>query len=59
MRRCEWCGVVLRWWQCNLCRVCGYAIRYDHPSPPCRSMSRVDAEPDKFSLSLDIPKFKE
>lgn len=48
-RRCGWCGVVLRAWQLNLCRVCRFYVRYDHPSPPCVSGSRWDAQPDPWT----------
>jgi hypothetical protein len=46
-RRCGWCGVQLRWWQLNLCRVCRiYGVVLDMPSPPCLQRSRWDAAPD-------------
>lgn len=44
-RRCCWCGVQLRGWQLNACRTCKRAIVYS-PSPPVRSASRWNAEPD-------------
>ena len=47
-RRCAWCGVVLRGWQLNLCRVCKVAVNRDSPLPPVRHRSRWDAEPDQW-----------
>lgn len=44
-RRCGWCGVQLRGWQLNLCRLCRPAALYS-PSPPCLHGSRWDAPAD-------------
>ena len=44
-RRCAWCGVTLRGWQLNLCRVCKRAAKYSS-SPPVLSGSRWDDEAD-------------
>lgn len=46
MRRCNWCGVELRWWQINHCRRCGQAVRLNEPGPPCKSGSRWYEDPD-------------
>jgi hypothetical protein len=48
-RRCAWCGVVLRGWQLNRCRMCKRAILYS-PSPPCAHASRWESEPDRLEL---------
>lgn len=47
-RRCAWCGVVLRGWQLNLCRLCGPKAKHELGGPPCQSGSRWDAEPDAW-----------
>jgi hypothetical protein len=47
-RRCAWCGVVLRGWQLNLCRLCDPKAKNDLGGPPCPSRSRWDAEPDAW-----------
>jgi hypothetical protein len=47
-RRCAWCGVVLRGWQLNLCRLCGPKAKCEAGGPPCQSGSRWDAEPDRW-----------
>ena len=46
-RRCAWCGVVLRNWQLNRCRMCKRHILYSN-SPPCLHGSRWEAEPDRW-----------
>lgn len=43
-RRCGWCGVPLKWWQLNLCRMCRPAVVLDAPSPPCGYGSRWHEE---------------
>jgi hypothetical protein len=48
MRRCGWCGVMLRWYQINFCRVCAFHLRYDMSSPPCEQASRWNSAPDHF-----------
>lgn len=48
-RRCGWCGIVLRAWQLNLCRTCRPYVVLDMPSPPVGHLSRLDAEPDRWS----------
>jgi hypothetical protein len=51
-RRCAWCGVQLRGWQLNLCRLCGprakgsAGIYLSAGGPPCAQGSRWDATPD-------------
>lgn len=47
-RRCGWCGVQLRLWQANLCRLCAHKVHTpDFPqSPPCPQGSRWLADPD-------------
>lgn len=63
-RRCAWCGVQLRWWQLNLCRLCGPRAKGDAGiylsagGPPCPHASRWDAVPDGLALrpgSTDAP----
>lgn len=50
-RRCAWCGVQLRWWQLNLCKMCRFYVIYDHPSPPCSQKSRWNALPDGIKVA--------
>jgi hypothetical protein len=53
-RRCGWCGVRLRAWQLNLCRICrpratgDCGIYLSSGGPPCSHGARWDAEPDRF-----------
>lgn len=47
-RRCGWCGVRLRWWQVNLCRVCRIYTQVGRGiSRSCREGARWDAAPDR------------
>jgi hypothetical protein len=53
-RRCAWCGVVLRGWQLNLCRLCkrpatgDAGVYLQGGGPPCPPASRWEAEPDHW-----------
>lgn len=59
-RRCGWCGVQLRAWQLNLCRVCRFradgnaGIYLSGGGPPCREGARWNAAPDR----LPVPHMK-
>lgn len=45
-RRCGWCGVGLRWWQINYCRICKRVLVFDLSSSPSHFMGRVDNASD-------------
>ncbi len=48
-RRCAWCGVQLRGWQLNVCRLCRWPAKVAiWADPPCMHASRWDAEPDTW-----------
>lgn len=53
-KRCGWCGVELRRWQRDLCRLCrpratgSAGIYRSAGGPPCGHMARVDADPDPW-----------
>lgn len=59
-RRCAWCGVQLRGWQLNLCRLCkgpatgDAGIYLSSGGPPCRQGSRWNAQPDKWRKTPDM-----
>jgi hypothetical protein len=50
--RCGWCGVRLRWWQREHCRMCWRALHRDAKipaqggGPPCKYLSRWEDAPD-------------
>lgn len=46
-KRCGWCGVQLRRWQRDLCRLCS-GPAYGIGSAPCGQGSRWDAAPDTW-----------
>jgi hypothetical protein len=53
MKRCEWCGRRLRWWQLKHCRTCrrmlsDAGIYLQAGGPPCSAGSRRDAPPDRW-----------
>lgn len=45
-KRCGWCGVQLRRWQRDLCRLCKGGRDDPGASAPCSQGSRWDEEPD-------------
>lgn len=47
-RRCSWCGVVLRGWQLNMCRLCKTAASVEWLGAPCVHGSRWDEAPDEW-----------
>jgi hypothetical protein len=53
-RRCAWCGVQLRGWQLNLCKLCGprakgsAGIYLSAGGPPCSQGARWDEKPDDW-----------
>lgn len=51
-RRCSWCGVQLRGWQMNLCRLCKTPAVMPYAGPPCRRASRWGAAPDAWRWPL-------